>query len=441
MQQKEIEAFIQWLPQNVEEFKDKTPEQCAEMLNEMSKTEEGMNAAQELFARFQKQAGMFKEGGKLGYLVNKFQYGGKYNRKAARARKQGLRPVDDYMAGSQNVLAKKAKAMNVDGFDESMYNMDPDQQFDRSRYRARKQEARELYPEYNRRQRKAYALMDNSAPAAVQLRDLPKQTRDDSWIGQTNRYYFDPMDNAQAHIDEVRDASTITPTKREIATDYEIRRSKYKPMSWDQFGTYAMNHMKASDAYTNGVDLATMQAYIENEYDKYRNQGLDYKWTNPEVGALLKVGSDWKSRYGAINTNANNWGNVDRSGTIDFSGNKSIGDIVDPDGKMRNYLRVDKAGEYTYDPEERTNARFESQIPTNQYNDNVNMRGAFADSDISAAGRNAMEAVGRIAGAGAVGGITSAIPVLGLAGFAGNYLSGAYTNAALAAEDARIPAN
>lgn len=81
MQQKEIEAFLIWLPQNVEEFKDKTPEQCAEMLNEMSKSEEGMNDAQELFARFQKQAGLFKEGGKLGYLVNKFQDGGSTNKK------------------------------------------------------------------------------------------------------------------------------------------------------------------------------------------------------------------------------------------------------------------------------------------------------------------------------------------------------------------------
>lgn len=82
MQQKEIEAFIQWLPQNIEEFKDKTPEQCAEMLNEMSKTEEGMNTVQQLIAQFQNKAGMFKEGGKLGYLVNKFQDGGKTKKKA-----------------------------------------------------------------------------------------------------------------------------------------------------------------------------------------------------------------------------------------------------------------------------------------------------------------------------------------------------------------------
>lgn len=49
-----------------------------------------------------------------------------------------------------------------------------------------------------------------------------------------------------------------------------------------------------------------MQAYLENEYDRYRREGLDYKWRNPNSNDLLKVGKDWKSRYGAINSDASN---------------------------------------------------------------------------------------------------------------------------------------
>jgi hypothetical protein len=58
-------------------------------------------------------------------------------------------------------LAKKAKAANVAGFDESMFNFDPDQKFDRQRYRLRKRWAKQFAPEFSRRQRKAWALMDD----------------------------------------------------------------------------------------------------------------------------------------------------------------------------------------------------------------------------------------------------------------------------------------
>lgn len=78
-----------------------------------------------------------------------------YNRAAARKQKAGLwSDVTDDMgtyqvrnSGDQNVLAKKMKAMNVKGFDPSMYNMDPNQEFDRDRYRQRKAIAREQHPE------------------------------------------------------------------------------------------------------------------------------------------------------------------------------------------------------------------------------------------------------------------------------------------------------
>ena len=49
--------------------------------------------------------------------------------------------------GDGRVLAKKAKSAAVDGFDESMYNWDENQEFDRQRFRERKREAREANPE------------------------------------------------------------------------------------------------------------------------------------------------------------------------------------------------------------------------------------------------------------------------------------------------------
>ena len=49
--------------------------------------------------------------------------------------------------GDGRVLAKKAKSAAVDGFDESMYNWDGNQEFDRQRFRERKREAREANPE------------------------------------------------------------------------------------------------------------------------------------------------------------------------------------------------------------------------------------------------------------------------------------------------------
>lgn len=264
----------------------------------MSQSEEGMNVVKQLITQFQKSLGMFREGGKLNYLVKKFQTGGKYNRQAARERKQGLRPDDEFMAGNQNVLAKKAKAMNVDGFDESMYNMDPGQTFDRNRYRERKRDAREMHPEWTRRQRKAYALMDkqpyepinpqvNFTPPSVGIPELPSRPRGIVAIGDMSSEILDNPKNYK---------------------QYEVVKHtpKYRRMSYDQFATYANNYLKNAGAFRNGVDLATMQAYVEDQYDKYAQQGLDYVWQNPEEGANLKVASNWRSKYGAANSNPNN---------------------------------------------------------------------------------------------------------------------------------------
>ena len=78
MEQEELMQFVQWLPSKVEEFQNKTPEEIVGKLNELAQTEDGMNTISGLINQFKQEqsAGMFKQGGKLAYLVNKFKDGG-----------------------------------------------------------------------------------------------------------------------------------------------------------------------------------------------------------------------------------------------------------------------------------------------------------------------------------------------------------------------------
>lgn len=78
MKQEELMQFVQWLPSKVEEFQNKTPEEIVGKLNELAQTEDGMNTISGLINQFKQEqsAGMFKQGGKLAYLVNKFKDGG-----------------------------------------------------------------------------------------------------------------------------------------------------------------------------------------------------------------------------------------------------------------------------------------------------------------------------------------------------------------------------
>lgn len=91
MEQEELMQFVQWLPSKVEEFQNKTPEEIVGKLNELAQTEDGMNTISGLINQFKQEqsAGMFKQGGKLAYLVNKFKDGGKTSqRKSDKARKE-----------------------------------------------------------------------------------------------------------------------------------------------------------------------------------------------------------------------------------------------------------------------------------------------------------------------------------------------------------------
>lgn len=95
MGQEELMQFVQWLPSKIKEFQNKTPEEIVGKLNELAQTEDGMNTISGLINQFKQEqsAGMFKQGGKLAYLVNKFKDGGSTNeenlqRKSDKARKE-----------------------------------------------------------------------------------------------------------------------------------------------------------------------------------------------------------------------------------------------------------------------------------------------------------------------------------------------------------------
>ena len=87
-QQQTMAAFIQWLPQNIQQFegslpKDiidpiaaaQSPEEVVNVLNQLSKSQEGTQVVSVMFQAFQEsqKAGMFAKGGKLNYLVQKYQ--------------------------------------------------------------------------------------------------------------------------------------------------------------------------------------------------------------------------------------------------------------------------------------------------------------------------------------------------------------------------------
>lgn len=79
MNEADLMAFIKWLPTKIKEFQNKSPEEITEALNILSKTEEGQIQLRALVEEFKQssETSLFKKGGKLNYLVEKFQKGGK----------------------------------------------------------------------------------------------------------------------------------------------------------------------------------------------------------------------------------------------------------------------------------------------------------------------------------------------------------------------------
>lgn len=87
MDETQLMAFIKWLPTRVKELQNKSPEQITQVLNKLSKTPEGKKQLEGLIQEFksensaiqpeESEPGMFRKGGKLNYLIEKFQNGGK----------------------------------------------------------------------------------------------------------------------------------------------------------------------------------------------------------------------------------------------------------------------------------------------------------------------------------------------------------------------------
>lgn len=90
-QQQMMAAFIQWLPQNIQQFKEslpkeiiepiataQSPEEVVNVLNQLSQSQEGNQVVSVMFQAFQEsqKTGMFKKGGKLEQLLTKYQSGG-----------------------------------------------------------------------------------------------------------------------------------------------------------------------------------------------------------------------------------------------------------------------------------------------------------------------------------------------------------------------------
>lgn len=90
-QEQMMAAFIQWLPQNIQQFKGslpkeiiepiataQSPEEVVNVLNQLSQSQEGNQVVLAMFQAFQEsqKTGMFKKGGKLEQLLTKYQFGG-----------------------------------------------------------------------------------------------------------------------------------------------------------------------------------------------------------------------------------------------------------------------------------------------------------------------------------------------------------------------------
>lgn len=81
MNEEQLIEFVNWLPTAVPEFKNATPDQIVQALNQMSESDEGQQILSQLINTFQqaKQSAdsqMFKKGGKLAAFVSKYGKGG-----------------------------------------------------------------------------------------------------------------------------------------------------------------------------------------------------------------------------------------------------------------------------------------------------------------------------------------------------------------------------
>ena len=136
-QEQKIIAFIQWLPQNIQQFEGivpektiraiasaKSTEEVAAALDKFSKEQGGNEIISHMAEVFQKsqKAGMFAKGGKLGQLLNKYQIGGALRKRDELNAHRGSYPdrqtmerdyIDMHGANTENVLSRNNLEHNV----------------------------------------------------------------------------------------------------------------------------------------------------------------------------------------------------------------------------------------------------------------------------------------------------------------------------------------
>lgn len=81
MNEEQLIQFVNWLPSVVPEFKNSSPEEIVQSLNQMAESEDGQQRLSQLFTAFQESqtsenSQLFKKGGKLAAFVSKYGKGG-----------------------------------------------------------------------------------------------------------------------------------------------------------------------------------------------------------------------------------------------------------------------------------------------------------------------------------------------------------------------------
>lgn len=218
--------------------------------------------------------------------INSMQEGGRvYDREHGRKNKRDAEiyndtPMTEFSPrGAQNQGAKIAKAKAVSGFENADF-IDPSD-FDRSIYRQRKRDARDF--DMTRRQRKAYALLDNSANNP-EINHGQTSIYDQNKIDRINRVVIPTLRFDNKIIDnnykiDLPDFNwgdipfEITP---ENSVKLVIPRRK---AGWDQFANEIIAKHANNNLYRGTSSNLGMQKHYENEYDKYVKDPDNYVYS------------------------------------------------------------------------------------------------------------------------------------------------------------------
>ena len=173
--------------------------------------------------------------------------------------------------GDGRVLAKKAKSAAVEGFDESMYNWDVNQTFDRKEFRDKKRMAKEVNPQWNWRERRAFALMDANGPKNPNLPDIPMPK-----LPKMQLPTIGGRGVIEVHAPEAQ-AKQVPETP---SSNYTLvkKSAKIAPssMSFNQFAGMVDDRLKDQKGFTTGSDLTNFQAWRGKEYAKYAKDPGSY---------------------------------------------------------------------------------------------------------------------------------------------------------------------